>query len=270
MILHYDAVNPTPSMEIERLALDDVQIEFARIPPARRRAPTLIFLHEGLGSLGLWRDVPAEIAARTGRGVLVYSRTGNGFSSPLRSPRTPRYMHDEALALLPTLLERLDIGDVVLIGHSDGASIALIFAAHYAARVRGVVVEAPHLFVEQRSIDGIAAAKQSFETTTLRERLARHHADVDRTFYGWNDIWLDPAFRDWSIETEVARIAAPVLAIQGASDEYGTLEQIDALARLAAGSVDRLVLAGCGHAPHRERAPLVVATIAQWIDAILE
>jgi pimeloyl-ACP methyl ester carboxylesterase len=150
MILHYDAVNPTPSMEIERLAIDDAQIEYARIQSAQRRSPTLVFLHEGLGSLGLWRRVPEEVAARTGLGAFVYSRVGNGFSSPLRTPRTPRYMHDEALAFLPVLLDRLGVGDVIPIGHSDGASIALIFAAQYAQRVRGVVVEAPHLFVEQR------------------------------------------------------------------------------------------------------------------------
>lgn len=255
---------------MQRIGLGAHQLEFERIPGTRPGAPVLVFLHEGLGSARLWRDFPSVLARRTGCGALVYSRYGNGFSSPLREPRTSRYMHDEALAALPQLLRVLGIGETILVGHSDGASIALIFAAAYPAAVRGLVLEAPHVFVEELSVRSIAAIKVPFETGALRRRMERHHADAERTFSGWNDIWLSPQFRRWNVEAEVARVRAPVLAIQGAGDEYGTLAQLDAVAALAGSSVDRLVLAGCGHAPHRDRRPLVEEVAATWVRATME
>ncbi|MDQ2872499.1 MAG: alpha/beta hydrolase, partial [Candidatus Eremiobacteraeota bacterium] len=176
------------------------ELEVVRIAGKVADAPTLVLLHEGLGSVSAWREFPQALAARTGLPALVYSRYGNGRSDVLAEKRTPRYMHDEALVVLPELLERCEVRDSVLIGHSDGASIALIYAAEHGAGVRGIVLEAPHVFVEELSVQSIVAAKTVYESTDLRERLGRHHADADRTFYGWNDIWLDPAFRDWNIE----------------------------------------------------------------------
>ena len=241
------------------------ELEFARIPAKRDGLPVLVFLHEGLGSVALWRDFPAALAERTGCGALVFSRYGNGFSAPLSDARTPGYMHDEALVALPALFAQLKLDDVVLVGHSDGASIALIYAAEHPAAVRGLILEAPHVFVEDLSVRSIAAIKTEYETGGLRARMDRYHADVDRTFYGWNDIWLSPQFRDWNIEACVERVRAPSLVVAGADDEYGTLDQLESIARRAAGPVDRLVLAGCGHAPHRDRRSLVESAAAAWV-----
>ena len=230
--------------------------------------PVLVFLHEGLGSVGLWRDFPAALAERAGCGALAYSRYGNGFSMPLSGAREPRYMHDEALVTLPELLAKLGIKDIVLFGHSDGASIALIYAAEHPEFVRGLVLEAPHVFVEDLSIRSIAALKTAYETTGLRERMVRYHTDVDRTFYGWNDIWLAPVFRDWNIEAYVERVTAPILVVQGLNDEYGTLGQLESIAHRAGAPVDRLLLANCGHAPHRDRAAIVETATAAWIVSL--
>ncbi|HKE37235.1 MAG TPA: alpha/beta hydrolase [Candidatus Baltobacteraceae bacterium] len=252
--------------QIERLTLDGAELEFVRIPARRRDVPSLVFLHEGLGSTGLWRDFPESIAARCGAGAIVYSRRGNGFSTPVDGPRPPAYMHEEASIVLPRFLDALQVRETILIGHSDGGSIAIVFAAEHPDRVRALVLEAPHLFVEPISVASIAAIRSQYETTDLRERMSRHHADVDRTFYGWNDIWLSPEFSDWNVEAYAARVRAPVLALQGVDDEYGTPAQIDAMAARAAGPVDRMLLAKCGHAPHRDRRGLVEAVVGDWID----
>ncbi|HEU5481075.1 MAG TPA: alpha/beta hydrolase [Candidatus Tumulicola sp.] len=239
-------------------------LEYVKIPAAREGLPVLVFLHEGLGTVALWREFPAALAERTGCGALVYSRYGNGFSTPLAQPRTPGYMHDEALAVLPEVLRELDVGETILVGHSDGASIALIYAAAHPAAVRGLVLEAPHVFVEELSVQSIAAVKGEYENG-LRERMAGHHADVDRTFYGWNDIWLAPEFRDWNIETEVRRVRTPAFVLQGRKDQYGTPAQVEAIAAGSSARVDSLLLAGCAHAPHRDRRALVEETAAAWI-----
>lgn len=243
-------------------------LESARIPAAATGAPVLIFLHEGLGSLALWRGFPQALARLTGYGALAFSRAGNGFSGPAALPRTPAYMHDEALVELPRLLRDEGIEECVLVGHSDGASIALIYAAEHPQRVRALVLEAPHVFVEEISVRSIAEIRERYQTTPWRERFARHHADADATFYGWNDVWLAPEFRAWNIEGYLPRVRAPVLAIQGDADEYGTLAQIESLARNAGGPVDRLILAGCGHAPHGERPGLVQAAVADWLRSL--
>jgi pimeloyl-ACP methyl ester carboxylesterase len=241
------------------------RLEIVRIPAARPGMPALVFLHEGLGSAGLWRDFPSRLAARTGCGAVVYSRAGNGFSPVLDGPRRAGYMHDEALRELPRLLAALAIDDALLVGHSDGASIALIFAAEHSGAIRGLVLEAPHLFVEDVSIASIAGIRERYETTDLGRRMKRHHADAERTFYGWNDVWLSPEFRDWNIESFASRVRVPVLAVQGTADEYGTLDQLERLASLAP-RVDRLVLADCGHAPHRDRPLVVEGAIAAWVE----
>jgi pimeloyl-ACP methyl ester carboxylesterase len=244
-------------------------LEVVAQPPREAGLPTLVFLHEGLGSMALWRAFPQKVAESTGCGSLVYSRYGNGFSEVLQEPRAPAYMHDEALITLPQLLERFEIERPILIGHSDGASIALIYAAAFPQNVRGLVVEAPHVIVEDVSVTSIAAIGDAYKTTTLRERMERYHADVDATFYGWNTIWRSREFRDWSIVDRLDAVVAPVLAIQGMNDEYGTLEQLELLARHVRGPVDRLVLARCGHAPHRDRAALVESAVVAWLREAL-
>lgn len=178
-------------------------------------------------------------------------------------------MHDEALYALPKVLEAFDVRDAVLVGQSDGASIALIYAGEIAERVIGVVAEAPHVFVEDVSVESIGAAKVAFETTNLAERMRRYHADATRTFYGWNDVWLSPEFRSWNIRGSVKKIAVPLLLVQGANDEYGTLAQLDAIRADATGAhVDGLILARCGHAPHRDRPELVSVTLEAFLREI--
>ena len=231
--------------------------------------PTLVLLHEGLGSISLWRDFPQQLAAATGAQTLVYSRQGNGHSSPLRGARTPRYMHEEASDVLPAVMQAFGIEHPLLIGHSDGGSIALIHAGLYPGVARAVIAIAPHLFVEDITVTSIRAAKAAYETTDLRARLLRHHPNVDNTFHGWNDIWLHADFRAWNIEEYAARIACPVLAIQGVGDEYGTMRQIDRLAELVPGT--RLEkLPACGHSPHRDQPERLLEVCRAFIDSVLE
>ena len=252
--------------EAQTLALEGGEIEYRYRPGASVDSPTLVFLHEGLGTLGLWRDLPARICEGTAYGSLVYSRFGNGFSSELQEARRPSYMHDEALQVLPELLDRLEIERTLLLGHSDGASIAAIFAGAYPDRCSGLILEAPHLFVERESIEAIAAIGERYRSdAVLRERIGRHHRNGERTFFGWNDIWLHRDFRDWNIEEYVARIVAPMLVVQGNEDEYGTFAQLARLAEIARGDVDRCLLARCGHAPHRDRPEVFIALVRAWI-----
>ncbi|TMH08528.1 MAG: alpha/beta hydrolase [Betaproteobacteria bacterium] len=230
---------------------------------------TLVFLHEGLGSVALWGDFPRQVAQATGLGALVYSRAGYGRSTPAALPRQVHYMHDEALVTLPALLDKLDIADPVLIGHSDGASIALIHAGAQVRPVRALVTLAPHVFVEDVSIASIRRAKQAYASTSLREKLARYHDQVDSAFFGWNDIWLAPEFRQWNIEPCLDRIRCPVLLIQGRDDEYGTLAQLDAIERRIAGSVERIVLDDCGHSPHRDQPQATLAAITAFVSRLI-
>ncbi|HKX10203.1 MAG TPA: alpha/beta hydrolase [Stellaceae bacterium] len=243
-------------------------LEIERIAATRVGAPTLVFLHEGLGSVALWRDFPAQLAARTGAAALVYSRRGYGKSDRLAGPRKVDYMHDEALTVLPALLGELRIAAPILIGHSDGASIALIHAGSGRWPVRALVLEAAHVFVEDVTVASIEQAKIAYRTTDLDKRLARYHDDPDHAFWGWNDIWLDPAFRSWNIESYLPGVRCPVLAIQGADDEYGTLAQLDAIERGVSGTFERLVLARCKHSPHRDQEAATLEAIARFIDRI--
>jgi pimeloyl-ACP methyl ester carboxylesterase len=255
---------------MEYLDVNSHRLEIRRIPGSVKDRPTLIFLHEGLGSAALWRDYPAKLAAATGLPALVYSRYGYGKSDRLRSARTVDYMHVEALETLPAVRRRFGLDDVILIGHSDGASIALVHAGDGRWAVRGLVLEAPHVLVEEITIASIAAAKDAFETTDLERRLGRYHDDPAGAFWGWNRIWLDPAFRSWNIEAVLPRIRCPVLAIQGADDEYGTLAQIDAIARGLGGRFERQVLPDCRHSPHRDQEPATLAATVRFIAAILK
>ena len=216
--------------------------------------PVMVFLHEGLGSVAMWKDFPQQFCERHGLRGLVYSRYGYGNSTPRPADERwlPDFMHRQAWEVLPALLARLGVERPWLFGHSDGGSIALLHAARFAENLRGVIVLAPHICVEDISIASIRSAREAYVSGDLRERLARYHADVDSAFFGWNDIWLDPAFRDWNIEAELAGISCPVLAIQGEDDEYGTLEQIHGIARRAP-QARTLVLPQCGHSPHRDQ-----------------
>ena len=243
------------------------KLEVQKIPGANRDAPTLVFLHEGLGSVSMWRDFPDKAVSASGCPAIVYSRYGYGQSEVLRGARAVDYMHVEAREVLPELLERLGVDDPVLVGHSDGGSIALIYAAAKHS-VRGLVVMAPHVFVEDISVTSIAEAKTAFEETDLAQKLGRYHADAAKTFWGWNDIWLDPAFRGWNIEEVLPRIHCPVLAIQGFDDEYGTMAQLDAIARQTGGPIELLRLADCRHSPHRDQPGVVLEAMTSFISRL--
>ncbi|HTS91763.1 MAG TPA: alpha/beta hydrolase [Stellaceae bacterium] len=250
------------------VTLQGHRIEVEQIPATRATAPTLVFLHEGLGSVALWRDFPVKLAAATGAAAVVYSRYGYGNSDPIAKPHETDYMHKEALAALPELRERLGIENPILIGHSDGASIALIHAGSGRWPVRALLLEAPHVFVEDVTIASIEAANETYRSTDLRARLGRYHADPDSTFRGWNDIWLHPEFRRWNIEDVLPGVRCPVLAIQGADDEYGTLAQIDAIERGVRGPFERLVLAKCKHSPHRDQEAATLAAMAGFVARV--
>ena len=246
------------------------RIEVARLPAATPGRPILVFLHEGLGCTAMWRNFPAELAAATGCGALVYSRFGYGRSAPCVLPRPIGYMHDEALEVLPALLAAAAVERCVLIGHSDGGSIALIYAGGTAAApLLGVITEAAHLFIEDISIRSIEVARQNYEQGELRRQLAKYHGDnTECAFRGWNSAWLDPAFRDWNIEPYLPKIRVPVLALQGRDDNYGTTAQLDAIARLAGAEIE--LLADCGHAPHYDQKAATLAAMAAFIDRLVE
>ena len=243
------------------------RIECERIDTAAPTRPTLVLLHEGLGSVAMWRDFPGRLAHATGCNALVYSRYGYGRSDPLTAPRAVRYMHDEALVALPALLDQLGIARPILVGHSDGGSIALIHAGAGIRPVAAVVTLAAHVLVEDISVSSIAAAKVAWETTDLRTKLARYHANVDSAFRGWNDIWLHPDFRAWNIEEYLPGIDCPVLAIQGEDDEYGTMEQMRRIGAQVK-DVELVELEDCRHSPHRDQPAAVLDAITRFVDRV--
>ena len=245
----------------ERTIVDGVDLD---VEDRAGTNPAMVLLHEGLGSIGLWRDLPAALHDATGRRTVTYSRAGYGRSAPVPLPRPLTYMHDEADVVLPALLARLGIEQPVLVGHSDGASIALL-AAGAGVPVTALVLLAPHVIVEDVSVAAITAARAAYADTDLRDRLARHHDHVDVAFRGWNDAWLDPAFRDWDITDRLSGITAPVLVIQGADDPYGTTRQLDLIEAGVGGPFERIVLPGVGHAPHLEATNEVRGAIATFI-----
>jgi pimeloyl-ACP methyl ester carboxylesterase len=249
------------------LTVQGHSLEVQRIPGRSPHGSELVFLHEGLGSVSHWKNFPARVAEATGCPVTVYSRYGCGNSDLLTEPRAVSYMHDEGLYALPDLLAELQIENPILVGHSDGGSIALIHAGAHD-RVRGLVLLAPHVFVEDLSVASIAEAKTKFATTDLAEKLSRHHRDAAGTFWGWNNIWLHPDFRRWNIEEYLPRITCPILAIQGVDDRYGTMAQVQAIARQSGGPVEILALAECRHSPQRDQPDAVLAAIAKFVKRI--
>jgi pimeloyl-ACP methyl ester carboxylesterase len=242
-----------------------LEYRWATAPAGASNAHTLVLLHEGLGSTAMWKTFPDELAEATGCRALVYSRYGYGKSDLLTGPRKPDYLHREALAVLPVVLEQLDIENPILVGHSDGASIALIHTGAGLRPVRALVLLAPHVFVESLSVDSIAQVKAEFETTEMPAKLAKYHDDAVRTFRAWNDIWLHPEFRRWNIEEYLPGITCPILVIQGEDDQFGTLAQVDTIERQVRGPFMKLVLAECKHSPHRDQKARTLAAIAGFV-----
>ncbi len=255
----------------KQVTVGGTRLEYVRLPSAHPRedAPAIVFLHEGLGSVAMWRDFPQKVADATGCEAVVYSRAGYGRSDPARLPREVRYMHDEGLEVLPALLTALELDRPILFGHSDGGSISLVCAGGTDTRLSGVIVMAPHVMVEDVSVKSIAQAEVAWQTTDLRHRLGKYHADVEGAFRGWNDIWLHPEFLAWNIEEYLPRIVCPILAIQGEDDEYGTMEQIDRIARQAR-DVELVKLADCRHSPHKDQPQAVIEAVTGFVERILD
>jgi pimeloyl-ACP methyl ester carboxylesterase len=253
------------------IIVDGKRLETLWLTPRIPDKPVIVLLHEGLGSVALWKDFPRLLAEHTGCGVLVYSRYGYGRSERLEGNRAIDYMHREAEVVLPSLLEQMRVTKPILLGHSDGASIALIFAGRYPGgypyEPRGLILEAPHVFVEEMALQGIAKMKASYGTTDLPSRLGRYHEHPEQAFRGWSDIWLDPQFRAWNIESYLSPIQCPMLLIQGEDDEYGTVRQLDAIqARVPSARV--LMLPHAGHSPHRDQPEVVLANIDAFISSL--
>jgi pimeloyl-ACP methyl ester carboxylesterase len=245
------------------VTVDGHRLETLTCPAADGR-PTIVMLHEGLGSVSLWRDFPARLAAATQCGVLAYSRYGHGASDVLREPHSVGFMHHEATVVLPGLLDALQIERPVLLGHSDGGSIALIYAALPSSQPLALILEAPHVFVEDVTVESIAKIRDAYASTDLRTKLGRHHSHVDEMFQEWTKIWLDGKFRDWNIENELGDVRCPVLVIQGTDDEYGTMAQVAAIRRGVQGA-ETLLLPECGHSPHRDQTEATLEAIVGFL-----
>jgi pimeloyl-ACP methyl ester carboxylesterase len=252
------------------LAIGTASLEYKWLAPQSPDAPTIVMLHEGLGSVGLWGDFPEKLQQSTGAGIFLYSRAGYGQSSPVTLPRPLDYMHREALDVLPKLLDAIGFKRGLLLGHSDGASIAAIYAgSHQDHRLQGVAMLAPHFVVEDISVTSIAKIKTTYETTDLKAKLARWHKDVDNAFYGWNGAWLDPKFRDWDISDYLAYIRVPVMIVQGVDDQYGTMRQVEIAQEECYCPVDLKVISGAAHSPHREAPGATLDAITQFAEAAL-
>jgi pimeloyl-ACP methyl ester carboxylesterase len=252
------------------LDLGATRLEYRMIGPRPAAAPTIVMLHEGLGCVGLWGSFPEQIAAATGAGVFVYSRAGYGKSSPGRLPRSTRFMHEEACEVLPQVLDGIGFQRGILLGHSDGASIAAIYAGSVQDhRVRGLVLEAPHFFAEDMGLAEIERTRAAFAAGDFREKLKRWHSDVDVAFRSWSEPWLDPQFRKWDITEALAYIRVPILIVQGDQDQYGTLKQVETAQQECFCPVETAVLPGIRHVPHREAPELTLKTVADFINQLL-
>ncbi len=251
------------------LVVNGVTLEYKCLGPAPDQAPTIVMLHEGLGCAALWRDFPEQVAARTGMGVLVYSRQGYGQSDPAELPRPVDFMTREAVDVLPHVLDQAGIERCILFGHSDGATIAAIYAGSIEDfRVRGLILMAPHFFTEEMGLKEIARAREAFEITDLKQRMAKYHKDPENAFRGWNDTWLNPAFKAWNVGEVIDYLRIPVLAIQGRDDQYGTLAQIEEVETRAYSPVDAVILDDCKHAPHQEQPEQTLDAVAEFAERL--
>ncbi|MGO9518762.1 MAG: alpha/beta fold hydrolase [Candidatus Korobacteraceae bacterium] len=258
-----------PHQQPGEVVVDGKRLETLWIQPGHTERSTIVMLHEGLGSVALWKNFPKRLAARTGCRVLVYSRYGHGSSDKLMEKRPVEFMHHEGEVVLPELLDKLGITQPILLGHSDGGSISLIFAGKYPERPRALILEAPHVFVEDLSVSSITQAEVNYRTTDFPQKLGRYHAHVDATFLGWNDIWLDPEFRSWNIEEYLPGIRCPILCIQGEEDEYGTIAQVEAIqARVP--STEVMILPNCKHSPHRDQSEATLERMAEFVEQLQE
>ena len=252
------------------LTLDGASLEYRMIGPPPGAAPTIVMLHEGLGSVSTWGGFPTALATRTGMGVFVYSRSGYGRSSPVPLPRPLDYMQRDAIAVLPKLLDAIGLQRGVLLGHSDGASIAAFYAGSVQDhRIRALVLMAPHFFTEPEGLAEIGRARENYATSDLRARLARHHDDVDIAFRGWNDAWLDPGFeKSFRLTPVLAHIRAPILIVQGKGDRYGTIRQVRVAEEECRCPVASVLLDHCGHAPHREQPVATLEAVGAFLDRV--
>ena len=273
------------------LKIGDKQLEYIWHGPGPAEAPTLVFLHEGLGCVAMWRDFPQQLVAETGCGALVYSRAGYGNSDACELPRAVQFMHDEALLTLPRVLDAFQIREAILVGHSDGGSIALIHAGGTSdgnsdrgdtestenqpvelspkTSIRGLILEAPHVFVEEVGLESIRAIAEEYRRGHLKQRLARYHGkNVDETFWGWNDVWLNPEFRTWNIEEHLPHIRLPVLLIQGEDDQYGTMAQVKAIEAACQGPIRTVLLAECGHSPHLDQPARTLEAMKNFVEEL--
>lgn len=257
-------------MRSQIVSIDGLQLEVGLWGPDPSEVPSIVLLHEGLGCVALWRDFPARLAEATGFGVIAYSRAGYGASDPVALPRPLDYMTQEAIDVLPKVLEQVGFKRGVLLGHSDGATIATIYAGSVGDhRVRGLVVMAPHYFAEPLGLAEIAAARVAFEQTDLGARLAKYHRDPENAFRGWNDVWLDPGFVHLDVTDVIDYLRVPVLAIQGRQDQYGTLAQIEVLEYRSYAPVDLVVLEDCRHSPHLDQPDKVVSQVAEFCERLV-
>lgn len=256
----------------QSLQVGEHQLHLQRLQPSQQRVVeplTLVFLHEGLGSVEMWKQFPAQLCVATGCNGIVYDRYGYGFSTPVTLPRPLDYLEREGLQRVPALLETLDLTNVVLIGHSDGGTIALLAATVAASRVKAVITEAAHVFVEEMTLDGIRDAVQAYATTALPEKLARYHGEhTDNVFHAWCDTWLNPAFSTWNIEAHLSKIQCPLLVMQGIQDEYGSVQQVHSIADHSSGIAQIAMIEDCGHVPHHQAPKVVLNRMCEFIQAL--
>jgi len=250
---------------MNKITIDGVTLECASWGPAPKDAPTLVLLHEGLGSVAQWKDLPEALVAATGCGVFAYSRQGYGGSDPVALPRTLDYMEQEAEQVLGKVLDAARIEQAVLMGHSDGATIATLYGGSVSdMRVRGLILIAPHFFTEPQGLEAIRAAGQAFDAGSLKQALTVYHQDVEGAFKGWHDAWLDPGFAEWNAGDAIDHLRIPVLAIQSRDDPYGTLAQIDELQERMYAPIDTLILDTAGHAPHMTDRAATMTAITEF------
>ena len=254
---------------LQSLYIDGCKLEAVCYGSSPMAAPTIVLLHEGLGCIALWRDFPQQLSRATGFGVFYYSRAGYGGSDCIELPRPLDYMTQEAIQVLPQVLDAIDFHQGLLLEHSDGASIAAIYLGSVADhRVRGMVLMAPHFFTESMQLESIAEARENYEQGTLRQRLAKYHTNVDNTFIGWNDAWLDPEFQNWNITDAIDYWRVPVLAIQGAQDQYGSMAQIDEMQRRAYCPIETQIIDDCQHSPHLQQPSITLSAVLEFASRI--